>query len=81
MTLEDTVGTLREFHRTLNEEGLLVLTFDYPTVNLNLMNDLLLQAGFQYWGETDFELPADAVSTDLWGGLQCFRAVLKKSKA
>lgn len=50
MTLEDTVGTLREFHRTLNEEGLLVLTFDYPTVNLNLMNDLLLQAGFQYWG-------------------------------
>ncbi|MEK3752442.1 class I SAM-dependent methyltransferase [Paenibacillus sp. FSL E2-8871] len=81
LTLEDTVGTLREFHRTLNEEGLLVLTFDYPTVNLNLMNDLLLQAGFQYWGETDFELPADAVSTDLWGGLQCFRAVLKKSKA
>lgn len=81
LTLEDTVLTLREFHRTLNDEGLLVLTFDYPTVNLKVMNDLLLQAGFQYWGETDFELPADAVHTDMWGGLNCFRAVLKKSRS
>jgi ubiquinone/menaquinone biosynthesis C-methylase UbiE len=80
LTLEDSARTLREFHRILNEEGLLVLTFDYPTVNLSLMNDLLLQAGFQYWGETDFELPADAVHTELRGGLHCFRAVLKKSK-
>lgn len=79
LTFEDTLGTLQEFHRTLNEEGLLVLTFDYPAVNLAQMNDLLLNTGFQYWGETDFELPADAVSTALWGGLQCFRAVLKKS--
>lgn len=81
LTLEDTVLTLREFHRTLNDEGLLVLTFDYPTVNLNVMNELLLQAGFQYWGETDFELPADAVHTDMWGGLHCFRAVLRKSRS
>lgn len=81
LTLEDTVLTLQEFHRTLNDEGLLVLTFDYPTVNLKLMNDLLRQAGFSYWGETDFELPADAVHTDMWGGLHCFRAVLKKSRA
>lgn len=41
---------VQEFHRTLNGEGLLVLTFDYPTVNLPLMNDVLLQSGFQYWG-------------------------------
>lgn len=74
------MGTLREFHRTLNEEGLLVLTFDYPTVNLSLMNDLLLQTGFQYWGRRIFELPADAVHTDAWGGLNCFRAVLKKQR-
>ncbi|ASA20212.1 class I SAM-dependent methyltransferase [Paenibacillus donghaensis] len=80
LTHEDTVGTLREFHRTLNGEGLLVLTFDYPTVNLPVMNQLLLEAGFVYWGETDFELPADAVGTDLWGGLNCFRAVLKKAE-
>lgn len=79
LTFEDTLGALQEFHRTLNEEGLLVLTFDYPTVNLAQINDLLLNTGFQYWGETDFELPADAVSTELWGGLHCFRAVLKKS--
>ncbi|WP_410512006.1 methyltransferase domain-containing protein [Paenibacillus sp. BR2-3] len=79
LSSQDTIYALREFHRTLNGEGLLVLTFDYPTVNLALLNDLFLQAGFVYWGETDFDLPADAVFTGLWGGLNCFRAVLKKN--
>lgn len=50
MSLNEAVLAVREFHRTLNGEGLLVLTFDYPTVNLPVMNDVLLQAGFQYWG-------------------------------
>lgn len=50
LSLEDSVRAVQEFHRTLNGEGLLVLTFDYPTVNLPLMNDVLLQSGFQYWG-------------------------------
>lgn len=81
LSLEDSVLAVREFHRTLNGEGLLVLTFDYPTVDLALMNDVLLQSGFQYWGETDFELPGDAVRTEQWGGLNCFRAVLKKAQA
>lgn len=48
--MDDAVLAIREFHRTLNGEGLLVLTFDYPTVNLPVMNEVLLQAGFQYWG-------------------------------
>ncbi|OKP77928.1 methyltransferase type 11 [Paenibacillus helianthi] len=80
LSLEDSVRAVREFHRTLNEEGLLVLTFDYPTVNLLRINEVLLQAGFEYWGETDFKLPADAVRTEQWGGLSCFRAVLKKAR-
>lgn len=80
LSLEDSALAIREFHRTLNGEGLLVLTFEYPTINLPLMNDLLLQAGFQFWGETDFSLPADAVHTELRGGLNCFRAVLKKAQ-
>ena len=75
---QDTMSALREFHRTLNGEGLLVLTFEYPAVNLSQINELLLQSGFVYWGETDFELPADAVTTRLHEGLHCFRAVLKK---
>lgn len=78
---QDRGDALREFHRTLNGEGLLVLTFDYPTVNLVLMNELLLQTGFVYWGETDFTLPDDAVRTSLWGGLNCFRAILKKENS
>ncbi|WP_151735454.1 class I SAM-dependent methyltransferase ['Paenibacillus yunnanensis' Narsing Rao et al. 2020] len=79
LTPADAVLAVREFHRTLNDEGLLVLTFDYPTVNLEQMNGVLLQAGFQYWGETDFTLPENAVRTEDWGGLHCFRAVLKKA--
>ncbi|WP_238653315.1 class I SAM-dependent methyltransferase [Paenibacillus piscarius] len=78
LSVQETVLAVREFHRTLNGEGLLILTFDHPTVNLPQMNEILLQAGFQYWGETDFNLPADAVHTEQWGGLNCFRAVLKK---
>ncbi|WP_340022402.1 class I SAM-dependent methyltransferase [Paenibacillus sp. FSL K6-1096] len=78
LSVQDTVLAVREFHRTLNGEGLLILTFDYPTVNLPQMNEILLQAGFRYWGETDFNLPPDAVHTEQWGGLNCFRAVLKK---
>ncbi|AIQ46237.1 methyltransferase type 11 [Paenibacillus sp. FSL R7-0273] len=81
LSVDDAVLAIREFHRTLNGEGLLVLTFDYPTVNLPVMNEVLLQAGFQYWGETDFQLPADALRTDQWGGLNCFRAVLKKAQS
>ncbi|MEK3876436.1 class I SAM-dependent methyltransferase [Paenibacillus sp. FSL H8-0122] len=80
LSVQEAVLAVREFHRTLNGEGLLVLTFDHPTVNLPRMNEILLQAGFQYWGETDFNLPADAVRTDQWGGLSCFRAVLKKAQ-
>ena len=80
LSQEDAALAVREFHRTLNGEGLLVLTFDYPTVNLPVINDVLLQAGFQYWGETDFNLPADALYTEQWGGLNCFRAVLKKAQ-
>ncbi|UQZ35887.1 class I SAM-dependent methyltransferase [Paenibacillus sp. PK3_47] len=81
LSMDDTVLAVQEFHRTLNGEGLLVLTFDYPTVDLHLMNDVLLRCGFQYWGETDFNLPPDAVTTEQWGGLNCFRAVLKKGQA
>lgn len=81
LSLEDSVRAIQEFHRTLNGEGLLVLTFEYPAVNLQRMNDLLLQAGFQYWGETDFILPANAVCSEEWGGRSCFRAVLKKGQA
>ncbi|NUU63868.1 class I SAM-dependent methyltransferase [Paenibacillus agri] len=80
LPLVELYRALGEFHRILNDEGLLILTFEYPTVNLQLMNGLLLEVGFQYWGETDFELPADAVRTEAWGGLNCFRAVLKKQQ-
>ncbi|WP_379135912.1 class I SAM-dependent methyltransferase [Paenibacillus sp. sgz500958] len=78
LSLQESAAVLKEFHRTLNEEGLLVLTFGYPTVSLPSINELLLHAGFVYWGETDFRLPDNAVYSGEWGGLNCFRAILKK---
>lgn len=81
MEPQDQFQALQEFNRILNDEGLLILTFDFPTVNLNMISALLHYAGFQFWGETDFSLPPDAVRTEAWGGLNCFRAVLKKRPA
>ncbi|MGG1615573.1 class I SAM-dependent methyltransferase [Paenibacillus sp. NRS-1782] len=81
LTPDDSLATLREFHRTLRDDGLLLLTFDYPTVNLSAMEQWIGEAGFSYWSEVDLNLPPDALRTDLWGGLHCFRAVLKKYKS
>ncbi|WP_019912120.1 class I SAM-dependent methyltransferase [Paenibacillus sp. HW567] len=81
LSLEDSERAIQEFHRTLNGEGLLVLTFEYPAVDLQQMDGLLRQAGFQYWGETDFMLPPAAVRSEARDGLSCFRAVLKKGQA
>ncbi|MEK3735452.1 class I SAM-dependent methyltransferase [Paenibacillus sp. FSL M8-0334] len=78
MTPEDQSAAIGEFYRTLKPGGLLVLTFDYPAVHLENIQQTLQQAGFTFAGETDFRLPPDALYTEMWGGLHCFRAVLHK---
>ncbi|GAB6988676.1 class I SAM-dependent methyltransferase [Paenibacillus pini] len=72
---------LQEFNRTLQDDGQLILTLDYPTVNLEFFQTLVHDTGFDFCAGTNFDLPSDALHTDQWGGLYCFRAALKKQAA
>ncbi|MCD1258799.1 class I SAM-dependent methyltransferase [Paenibacillus athensensis] len=74
----DAGRALEEFHRTLKPGGLLLLTLDYPTVNLEAFDAAVRQSGLRFSGPVDYERPENAVHTELWGGLSCFRAALSK---
>ncbi|SFJ12713.1 Methyltransferase domain-containing protein [Paenibacillus sp. UNC496MF] len=74
-------AALSEFYRTLKPRGKLLLTFDYPTVDLGRFRAAALASGFEFAGAFDDALPADAVTSDLWGRLYCFRALLLKPGA
>lgn len=69
-------SALQEFNRILKQDGLIILTFDYPVINLNLLQTVIKQQGLSFYGAVDFTLPADAIAGY---GLNCFRAVLAKS--
>ena len=69
--------SLREFRRVLKDDGLIILTFDYPSINLNYLINLAAQQGLTFAGPLDCRLPADALYSTLWN-LFCFRAVFQK---
>lgn len=72
---QDIRDSLLEFKRVLRSGGLIVLTFDFPRVNLEYLRRLVDQLGLQFAGDVDFNLPPDAhhsAEHDLY----CFRTVL-----
>lgn len=69
------LSALREFRRTLKDNGLVILTFDYPLINLESFRALLNDVGLRFFSSTDFNVPMNAISGY---GLHCFRAVLCK---
>ena len=79
---EDLFKTLLEFKRLLKKEGMLVVTVDYPYIDMEIFNRMLEKSGLSYTGKVNFELPGNALTTDLFpefpGGLYSFRALLKK---
>lgn len=68
-------SALQEFSRILKKDGLIILTLDYPVVDLTLLQTAIQQQGLSFYGSVDFTLPADAITGY---GLNCFRAVLTK---
>lgn len=68
-----------EFNRILKDDGLLILTFDYPAVDLNNFQLLLENTGFSFAFEPDFNVYASVIQTNLYPGITCFRAVLIKN--
>lgn len=69
---------LKEMYRVLKPEGLLILTVDYPSVNLdNLIRDIAA-VGFKFVGEVDTTKPNNAIYSRLLGGLNCYRILVEK---
>lgn len=75
------IQALSEMRRTLKKDGLVVLTFDFPTIDPPQMVATVVGAGLVFADEIDMKLPDDAVYSDLWGRLYCFRALLKRADA
>lgn len=75
---EAQLAAFKQFRRVLKADGRLVVTFDYPDIDLEGLRSTLKEAGLGFAGPVDFELPPDAVYTPMWNGLYCFRALLRK---
>ncbi len=69
--------SLREFKRVLKNDGKIVLTFDYPRINLKYFDRIVNMLGLCYAGDVSFEKPDDVLYSDEHG-LYCYRAMLVK---
>jgi ubiquinone/menaquinone biosynthesis C-methylase UbiE len=73
------VAALQEFARVMKDDGLIVMTVDYPTVNIDQLSIGIAQTGLRFAGKTDFSAPANAISSTYWGPeLKCIRLILCK---
>jgi len=68
---------LSEFSRTLKDDGLIILTFDYPRVDLNYIHKFMREIGLEYAGP-NMDIPATERVYNENEKLYCYRAVLKK---
>jgi ubiquinone/menaquinone biosynthesis C-methylase UbiE len=80
---EDKAKALKEFRRTLKNNGQVILTLDYPDTNIDLMESLANKASLKLASEKDAAIPNDAIRLNYLETkfLHCFRMVLVKKKA
>lgn len=72
----DIQKALKEFRRVLKNNGMLILTLDYPTVAMITMKDFAECVGFKLAGDIVPALPENAIT---WSNqLYCYRMVLVK---
>ncbi|MDP4110325.1 MAG: class I SAM-dependent methyltransferase, partial [Bacillota bacterium] len=75
------LAALSEFKRILKDGGLIAITLDYPVLEIKTLNRMLQGSGLTYASEVNFELPCNALNTDIYAcGLYSFRALLKKAE-
>jgi SAM-dependent methyltransferase len=73
----DIYRSLEEFKRTLKDDGLIILTFDYPVINIGYLIKIAGMLGLSFTGMISRNVPRDALYFKEMG-LYCYRAVLKK---
>jgi len=75
---QDIYRALKEFNRTLKDDGLIALTFDYPDINFDYLKKIIPMLNLRFAGPASFDIPDDAVySKEL--DIFCFRALLAKN--
>jgi SAM-dependent methyltransferase len=73
----DVYLSLREFRRVLKDDGLIILTFDYPRINLGYFRNIVARLGLRFAGDVSLEIPVNALHSKEHN-LYCFRAVLRR---
>lgn len=72
---------LKEIKRVLKNNGLAVITLDYPTITPDKFMELVKESGLEIDGEYDYQIPKNAITTTYFGGrLYCYSMILRKPK-
>lgn len=73
------LSALKEFKRVLKDNGTIILTVDYPSVDIDYLLEIIKLSGLEFYGDFDFNIPSNAIETDYFGSnLKCIRITLKK---
>ncbi|MGL5414059.1 MAG: class I SAM-dependent methyltransferase [Clostridium sp.] len=79
MTEEDRKHTLMEFNRCLKDDGIIIITMDYPSVELESFKRSLEESGLKFTYGYDFVERENILVSTIYPGLKCFRSVLSKN--
>lgn len=73
----DIQKAMKEFNRILKPDGLLILTFDYPDINLDYLMTVIRSSNFNYCGKVDYTIPKNSLLLER-ANVRFFRAALRK---
>jgi len=73
MDLKTISAAILEFKRVLKQDGKLIITIDYPTLDPKNLLSMLNEVGFET-GESVFDTE-DAIKSEYFGGLLCYHIV------
>lgn len=70
--------TMKEFKRVLKDNGLIVLTFDYPDISIEYFSKIVKLLNLEFVADVDTNVPDNAIYSDLYH-IYCYRALVRKS--
>lgn len=74
-------NVFKEFNRCLNDNGMIVITADYPSTEPEIMIEYANDNGLELISNSDFRIKNDCIYSEYFGsGLNCYRMIFKKIK-